>query len=136
MVHQSNGQFGELSRSWNRLYSLFMFQQESFYFAVKPWLRLPESLADDDNPDIEKYLGNFEFYLLKEWNEQTMGIMLRNNLRLNDDNHGAIQLDYTFPLHNQLRGYVQWFSGYGESMIDYDHEVHTIGIGLMLSNWL
>ena len=136
MVHQSNGQWGEVSRSWNRFYGLFMFQQKSFYFALKPWWRIPESANDDDNPDIEKYLGNFEFYALKEWNEHTLGLMLRNNLRLNQDNHGAVQLDYTFPLHNQLRGYFQIFSGYGESLIDYDHEINSIGIGLMLSNWL
>ncbi len=60
----------------------------------------------------------------------------RANLRFNEDNHGAVQLGYTFSLHNQLRGYVQVFSGYGESLIDYDHEVNSLGIGLMLSNWL
>ncbi len=136
MVHQSNGQWGEVSRSWNRLYGLFMFQQDSLYFALKPWWRIPESSGDDDNPDIETYLGNFEFYALKEWKEHTLAIMLRNNLRFNEDNHGAVQLDYTFPLHNQLRGYIQFFSGYGESLLDYNHEVNTIGIGLMLSNWL
>ncbi|WP_020676649.1 phospholipase A [Geopsychrobacter electrodiphilus] len=136
MVHQSNGQWGAVSRSWNRIYSLFMFQRKSLYFAFKPWWRIPESRVDDDNPDIEKYLGNFEFYALKEWKDQTLGIMLRNNLRLNQDNHGAVQLDYTFSLHNQLRGYIQWFYGYGESLIDYNHEVNTLGIGLMLSNWL
>lgn len=136
MVHQSNGQWGEVSRSWNRIYGLFMFQQKSLYFAVKPWWRIPESRSNDDNPDIEKYLGNFEFHALKEWNKHTLGIMLRNNLCLNEDNHGAVQIDYTFPLHNQLRGYIQVFSGYGESLIDYNHEVNSLGIGLMLSNWL
>jgi len=136
MVHQSNGQWGKVSRSWNRLYGLFMFQRENIYFALKPWWRIPESRSDDDNPNIEKYLGNFEFYALKEWKDHTLGIMLRNNLRFNEENHGALQLDYTFPLHNQLRGYIQIFSGYGESLIDYDHDVSSLGIGLMLSNWL
>ncbi len=136
MIHQSNGQWGEVSRSWNRLYALFIFQKENLYFAVKPWWRITESRTDDDNPDIGKYLGNFEFYALKEWNKHTLGIMLRNNLRINKENHGAIQLDYTFPMYNQLKGYIQIFSGYGESLIDYDHEVNSLGIGLMLSNWL
>jgi phospholipase A1 len=136
MVHQSNGQWGEVSRSWNRIYGLFVFEQGDFYFAVKPWWRLPESRSNDDNPEIEKYLGNFEFYALKKWRDQSLGIMLRNNLRFNSDNHGAVQLDYNFPLHNQLRGYLQYFSGYGESLIDYDHRVNTIGFGVMLSNWL
>lgn len=136
MVHQSNGQWGEVSRSWNRIYGLFIFEQEDFYFALKPWWRLPESRRDDDNPDIGRYLGNFEFYVLKNWRDQSLGIMLRNNLHFDSSNHGAVQIDYNFPLHNQLRGYLQYFSGYGESLIDYDHRVDTLGIGVMLSNWL
>lgn len=136
VLHQSNGQWGETSRSWNRIYGLFMFQQGDLYFAVKPWWRLPENRRTDDNADIEKYLGNFEFYALKAWRNQSLGIMVRNNLRFGDSNHGAVQLDYTFPLYNQLSGYLQYFSGYGESLIDYDHRVNTIGFGVMLSNWL
>lgn len=136
LMHQSNGQWGEVSRSWNRIYGLVMFQQGDHYFAVKPWWRLPESRRNDDNPDIEKYLGNFEFYALKNWKSQSLGVMLRNNLNFNGNNRGAVQIDYTFPLHNQLRGYLQYFSGYGESLIDYDHRVDTLGIGVMLSNWL
>ncbi len=136
MVHQSNGKWGETSRSWNRIFGLFMFQKDNLYFAIKPWWRISESRADDDNPDIGKHMGNFEFYALEEWRNQTLGIMIRNNLRPDKNNHGALQIDYTFPLHNQLRGYIQWFSGYGESLIDYDHEVNTLGIGIMLANWL
>ena len=136
LLHQSNGQWGEVSRSWNRIYGLFMFQQGDIYFAVKPWWRLPESRNDDDNPEIEKYLGKFEFYALKNWRNQSLGIMLRNNLRFDSSSRGAVQLDYNFPLHNQLRGYLQYFSGYGESLIDYDHRVNTLGVGVMLSNWL
>lgn len=136
MMHQSNGQWGEVSRSWNRIYGMFMFQKGDLYFAVKPWWRIHESRSNDDNRDIEKYLGNCEFYALKNWSNQSLGIMLRNNLRFDGNNHGAVQLDYTFPLHKQLRGYLQYFSGYGESMIDYDNAVQTLGVGVMLSNWL
>lgn len=136
MVHQSNGQFGALSRSWNRIYAHLVFQNKDVYFAIKPWWRIPENIENDDNPDIEDYLGNFELYAIKDWGRQTLGIMVRNNLRFDDNNHGALQLDYTFPLHNQMRGYVQWFYGYGESLIDYDHKVNTLSFGIMLANWL
>jgi len=40
------------------------------------------------------------------------------------------------PLLGPLRGYVKLFSGYGETMIDYDWRQSTIGIGVSLNDWL
>ena len=133
--HQSNGRGTDLSRSWNRLYALAAFERGNFYCAVKPWYRIPENDAEDDNPDIDKYLGYGEFYALYIWETHRFGLMWRNNLR--SDNRGAIQLDWSFPLPgNRLNGYLQYFNGYGESLIDYNHPNHRIGIGIIVSNWL
>lgn len=135
IVHQSNGRSGELSRSWNRLYAQALFQNDNLYLAFKPWWRIPEEADKDDNPDIDDYLGNFEFGGLYQMQRHSITVMLRNNLRL-DDNRGAIQVDWSFPFTKRLRGYVQWFSGYGESLIDYNASVNSIGLGLLLTDWL
>ncbi|PLX82283.1 MAG: phospholipase [Desulfuromonas sp.] len=134
LVHQSNGRGGDLSRSWNRLYAQFAFERGNLYFALRPWYRIPEKSADDDNPDIDKYLGHGEFYAVYALGKQRLGLMLRNNLR--SENKGAVQLDWSFPLHKKLDGYVQYFNGYGENLIEYDSSNNRIGFGLILANWL
>jgi len=135
LVHQSNGQAGSLSRSWNRIYADFIFEKGSWFFSAKPWWRIPEDIEDDDNPDIEDYLGKFEFSGLYKRGNHTFDFMVRNNLD-SSDNHGAVQLNWSFPFTKNVRGYVQWFNGYGESLIDYDAYSNSIGVGIQLTDWL
>lgn len=134
IVHQSNGQSGDLSRSWNRVYANLVFERGHFYFSLKPWLRIQEDASNDDNPDIEDYLGYFEFQGVYNRNKQNIGLFFRNTLK--EGYRGALQLDWGFPVHGQLRGYVQYFYGYGESLIDYNHKVNKLGIGFKLTDWL
>lgn len=133
-VHQSNGRSGSLSRSWNRLFVDFVFERENFYMSLKPWYRIPEDDDDDDNPDITDFMGYGEVRALYQLRDSLFGIMLRNNLR--SDNKGALQLDWSFPLTRNLRGYVQYFNGYGESLIDYDASINRIGVGFLITDWL
>lgn len=141
--HQSNGRSGLGSRSWNRIYTEFAFEQDRWVIAFKPWWRIPEDRKEDpldpdgdDNPDIDDYMGYFELYSAYQWDEHNFGILLRNNLR--SDNKGAFQFDWTFPLDDEgkLRGYVQYFNGYGESLIDYNRRVNRLGVGFVLTDWL
>ena len=53
-----------------------------------------------------------------------------------ENSRGAIQLDYTFPLWGRLRGYAQFFNGYGQSLIDYNTNLTTVGVGFLLSDIL
>lgn len=141
--HQSNGRGGDLSRSWNRVMFNSVWERDNFVLTAMPWYRIPEdkkkspdSPAGDDNPDIEKYMGNFELrgsYQVQHG--QTISMMLRNNLR--NDNMGAIEVAYGFPIGGtKLRGYLKYFNGYGESLIDYNHHIQSIGIGFLISDWL
>jgi phospholipase A1 len=142
LSHQSNGRSQLFSRSWNRLYAGVAWERWRYVFALKAWWRIPEDEKDDpldpdgdDNPDIEDYLGNFEFTVAYRKFDHEVAVMLRNNLD-SEDNRGAIQIDWTFPMHRRFRGYVQFFNGYGESLIDYDAHIERIGVGILLSDLL
>lgn len=137
IVHQSNGQGGVLSRSWNRVYTNFIFEYENFAFGLKPWYRLPESRDEDDNPDIDDYLGHAEFAAAYKRNNHVFSAMFRNNIESKFE-RGAVQLSWSFPLweYPYIKGYIQYFSGYGESMIDYDHYVNRVGAGFILTDFL
>jgi phospholipase A1/A2 len=141
--HQSNGRGGEFSRSWNRVMFNSIWEKDNFVFSLKPWYRVPEDkkrnpgdTEGDDNPDIESYLGNFELLSVYQVpHGQTLSLLLRNNLR--NDNKGAAELSYSFPIgHTRLKGYLKYFNGYGESLIDYNHHTQSFGVGFLISDWL
>lgn len=136
-VHQSNGKGGVISRSWNRVYANFVFAKGNFAIGFKPWIRLSEDASNDDNPDITDYLGHYELRAGYKWNEQVFSMMSRNNLESGFD-RGAFEFGWSFPLwkYPYLKGYIQYFRGYGESLIDYNHRVSRIGIGVSLTDWL
>jgi len=136
-AHQSNGRAEPLSRSWNRLYASFVFEKENFVSGLKVWWRIPQDAENDNNPDIEDYLGNFELRSVYKWSKQTLGLMWRNNLDF-DDNRGAVELSWSFPLPgtDRIKGYVQYFNGYGQCMLDYNASASTLGAGFLLTDWL
>jgi phospholipase A1 len=82
-------------------------------------------------------MGYGEFRDFYKYRAQVFGLMLRNNFYVSD-NLGAIQLDWSFPLFHKerLKGYLQYFNGYGESLIDYNAHTNRIGFGLLLTDWL
>ncbi|MGM0613936.1 MAG: phospholipase A [Pseudomonadota bacterium] len=129
--HESNGRSGELSRSWNRLYAESTFQRGDWAFVVAPHWRVPEAGSEDDNPDIQRYMGYGDLRLAKRLNnDQEVIAQWRGNPGAG--NHGT-QIDYSWPVFNSLRAHVQYYYGYGESLIDYDHRVHRLSLGFSLN---
>ena len=132
--HQSNGRGELLSRSWNRIFADFLLADDNWAIGFKPWYRIPEDEEDDDNPDINDYLGYADFTFTYKWDDMTFTTLLRNNLR-SEDNLTSGNLTMSFPLPGRLSGYVEYFNGYGETLIDYNHRNQRIGIGVVLNDW-
>jgi phospholipase A1 len=137
IVHQSNGNGGLLSRSWNRVFANLIIEKDNLALSLKPWFRIPEDEDNDDNPDITDYLGHYEVRGAYKWGKHVFSGMSRNNLE-SGFSKGAVEVSWSFPLgsYPYMQGYLQYFSGYGESLIDYDQYTNRIGIGLSLTDWL
>ena len=134
LVHQSNGRADPLSRSWDRVYAQFGAESGNLALYLKVWSRLSEDEKKDDNPDITDYLGHGQVDAVYRWRGHSFTGMVRGNV---GTGKGAAQVGWFSPrLLGPLRGYVQVFSGYGESMIDYNWRQTTVGVGLALNDGL
>lgn len=136
-VHHSNGESDNLSRSWNRAYLLAGMEWGRLTVMPRLWGRILKEgndLQPDDNPDILDYYGYGDVRFLYQLQDDSN---VSGTVRYNPKSgKGALQLDYVRPLGKGVSGYVQLFQGYGQSLIDYNHESTGIGFGLMLNDWM
>lgn len=131
-MHQSNGKDGADSRSWNRVYANAVFHHKRFVFLPRLWYIVPESSLDE-NKDIRKYLGNFDAKIAYLGRDTFAYILLRNNLNFKH-NKGAVEINAGFDLFdNGVFWFVQYFNGYGESLIDYQRYINKLGIGFVVA---
>lgn len=133
--HQSNGRSNPLSRSWNRVVADVGFERDGWTVMLRPWWRIPEGGSGDNNPDISDYMGRGQVQVVREWNGQEFGLLLRHSFRGGSRSHGAAQFTWSFPLAGNLHGYAELFKGYGESLIDYNHNATYVGLGVSLLDW-
>lgn len=129
--HQSNGRSEPLSRSWNRLILESTFINDDWALVLAPYWRIPESEGEDDNPDIHKYLGYGDITVARRVNDDNeLSLLLRGNP---GEGHLGTQLDYSWPMFGSIRGHLQYYYGYGESLIDYDERSNRLSLGFSLN---
>lgn len=133
--HQSNGRPLPLSRSWNRVTADFGFERDDWMVVVRPWWRIKESADKDDNPGIENYMGRGELLVARKYEGHVFSLQGRHSLRGGDRSRGSLQFDWAIPISSYLKAHLQLFSGYGESLIDYNHRQTTVGLGVSLVDW-
>ncbi len=128
-AHQSNGRGGEEERSWNYLSLSAYSQYRLFFMELKLWHRLPDNI--DYNPDLIDYLGHGHLQFILPYKKHIAKLLMRSNF----SGENAVELNYSYPAFGDedLFFYVKAFSGYGESLIDYDNQVNKIGLGFSIS---
>lgn len=139
LVHQSNGQSNPLSRSWNRVYLMTGLELDNRWTVnARVWKRLSESATSDDNPGISDYIGRGEFSAF--WNvnkDNTLGATVRHTFANSD--RGSVRLEWMQTLGSGLSGgksnlrlHTALFSGYGDSLIDYNRKRTVFSVGVSL----
>lgn len=130
-AHQSNGQSDPLSRSWNRINGNLALESGNMAFAFRTWYRLPEDDDEDDNPDLHHFLGYGDVRMLYSHRNHVFSAMFRPGTK-----KSSYEITWSMPLWEQLRLYVIYFDGYGESLLDYNHRNKRFGIGIGLNDYL
>lgn len=139
LVHQSNGQSLPLSRSWNRVYLMAGVELDNRWIVqARVWKRLAENAASDDNPGIENTIGRGELKTMWNVNEKhAVGLTWLHSLR--QDGNGSARLEWLRTIgsrddggRSNLRLHTQIFSGYGDSLIDYNRKRTVFSVGLSL----
>ncbi len=135
--HESNGRDGPVSRSLNMLYARPVFA----FGDLEGWhlLVMPEVFGYvgtlEDNPDIEEYRGFGKLSLVLGRND---GPSLMASLWAgNDFQHPTVQLDLNLPIRTRLLNFetyliIQYFNGFGESLLSYDQEAESVRAGISL----
>lgn len=130
--HQSNGRDLPRSRSWNRIMFHMGFERKHWQVVLRPWIRLSDE--EDENPLITDHIGRGEVTIIYGNKNHVVYGLFTNSFNTRS-NRGSAQLNYVFPIRNNLRGHIQCFTGYGETLIDYNHKQTTLGLGVSFVDW-
>jgi phospholipase A1 len=134
--HQSNGRGGAYERSWNRAFGDLIFSKDNWMVDITPWILIFKNESSSlHNPTIQSYMGNGQVQIAYKYGENTFSLMSRNNLASNFK-RGAVEVTWSHPIYSRFSFYVQGFSGYGQSLIEYNHFTNSIGAGITLNDWL
>lgn len=131
-IHESNGQSDPISRSWNRLALHAGFERNNWQVVLKPWIRLGSKI--DDNENISDFMGRGEANVIYDWGRQRFRAVAKHSLNTGAKSRGSLQLNWSFPIIKNFSGHLQFFDGFGETLIDYNHRQTTFGLGVSLIN--
>lgn len=138
LEHESNGQGGDESRSINIGYLRPIWQFDldngkrlTFYPRIYGYL------DKNENPDIDEYRGYVDWQMRYGRED---GLIVNALYRQGTEGYATGQLDFSYPLSERIFArtgafaHVQLFSGYGETLVDYNREHDTqlrVGISLV-----
>jgi len=132
IVHQSNGMGTSLQRGWDRVYLEAIASTDHWMVDLKPWYIYS---TNGNNKNIAKFLGYGHLLVAYQFHQQVFSLQAHNFIE-NYARYATGEATWSFPLIPYVKGYVQVFSGYGQSLIEYNHRTNSVGVGLALNDWI
>ena len=132
--HLSNGKSEPFSRSLNRVILHAGLERKNWTVYVRSWYGMSD--YGSDNPDISEYMGRADLNVIYAKNGNVFSFIGGYNLNFNSNPRGSSEFSWSYPIKNNLKGFLQVSHGYGESLIDYNHSQTTVGVGVSLIEWL
>lgn len=133
--HQSNGFGNDQERSWNRIYVEAITSIGNWMISLKPWYIIHNSTLETRNPHIGTYLGYGRVLVAYKIDGHVISFSAHNFIE-GYARRATGELTYSFPITRYIKGYVQVFSGYGQSLIEYNHRTNSAGLGIALNDWI
>ncbi len=138
--HESNGRAGDESRSMNIFFVRPRFflgdpNDTNLQFAPKVWAYLGAS----GNSGMEKYRGYADLLAIFNMGRD-FGFLANSQiaatLRKGSGGHyGSYQVDAAYPLGSTFYLHLQYFNGYGETILDYNKRDTQYRMGMMFVSW-
>jgi outer membrane phospholipase A len=138
LQHESNGKAGADSRSLNIAYlrpTFVLGKDAGLQLSLIP--RVWAYLGDlSDNPDIADYRGYGDLRAVLGW-KRGLQVSALGQMGKNAE-HGSVQIDVTYPLMKPPYGsislhlQVQYFTGYGESLLRYNEKSDALRAGFSI----
>ncbi|MEF9923676.1 MAG: phospholipase A [Muribaculaceae bacterium] len=130
--HESNGKAGKESRSWNRItFGANIFIDPHFMIHGKVWIPI---IDGQNNRDILEYCGIYQTGISLMSSNKRLGfsVILTKRQGWNFNFNTIIEFNYRiFKKDNQYL-FLQYYNGYGESLIDYNKFQSRIRAGLVI----
>jgi len=139
LMHESNGRDGGDSRSLNIAYirpNVTLGDPDGFFLTFSPRFQTYVFGMDATNDDIADYRGHFDLKLVAGERD---GLQLAVVGRVGDDwEQGALQFDLSYPMRRffnnnvDLYLHAQYFTGFGESLLEYDRQTNRFRVGVSI----
>ena len=135
-VHQSNGRGGDLERSWDRTSADLLFERleengDGWTADLRAWGVWRDPAYRRYNPDLARYLGYVRPSATYKRGPWEFSLVVRNQFE-SGFRRGSVETSVSHYFGSNWSVYAQYFNGYGQSLIEYNHATNALGAGFAL----